>query len=117
MPLPVSFARAAGFFGILAIILLSLVPGSHRPHTGLPGGAEHFAAYCLTAFFLALGFRPLAHRIGLAIGLSLLAASMEVLQHFVHGRHPAIHDALASSLGGFLGLALGSLLIGFAAQA
>ena len=51
-----TIARAAGFFGVLAIIVLSLVPGTYRPHTGLPGVAEHFIAYCSTAFAFALGF-------------------------------------------------------------
>jgi hypothetical protein len=68
-------ARAAGFCGVLGIIILSLVPGVDRPHTGLPGEVEHFIAYGLTASALALGFRPLAFRVVLAIGLSLLAGS------------------------------------------
>jgi VanZ family protein len=112
----VIIARAAGFLGVLAIIVLSLVPGALRPHTGLPGEAEHFLAYCLTAFALAFGFRPAVYRLGLALGLTLLAGSMEIFQHFVPGRHPAIADALASSLGGLLGLTLGSLLFELAAQ-
>jgi hypothetical protein len=51
-----TIARAAGFFGVLAIIVLSLVPGAYRPHTGLPGVAEHFIAYYSTGF---LSFTPL----------------------------------------------------------
>jgi hypothetical protein len=43
-------APLAGFAGIAAITILSLVPGSERPHTGLPGHAEHFAAYACTGF-------------------------------------------------------------------
>jgi VanZ family protein len=112
----IAIGRAAGFCGIIGIIVLSLLPGTYRPHTGLPGEAEHFIAYCLTAFALALGFRPLAYRVGLAIGLSLLAGSMEVLQHFVPGRHPAATDAIVSGLGGLLGLALGGLLLELATQ-
>jgi VanZ family protein len=110
-------ARASGFLGVLAIIVLSLVPGSYRPHTGLPNEAEHFIAYCLTALALAFGFRPVVFRVVLASGLTLLAGTMEVLQHFVPGRHPAIADAIASSLGGLLGLALGGLLFELATQA
>ena len=113
----VTVARAAGFCGVLAIILLSLVPGPDRPHTGLPGEAEHFAAYCLTGLAFAAGVRPLAFRIVLAAGLTLLAGSMEVLQHFVPGRHPAAADAIASSLGALTGIALGGLLFGLAALA
>jgi hypothetical protein len=70
-----NIARAAGFFGVLAIIVLSLVPGTYRPHTGLPGVAEHFIAYCSTAFAFALGFRSSASRVVIALALTLLAGS------------------------------------------
>jgi VanZ family protein len=111
-----TIARAAGFFGVLAIIVLSLVPGTYRPHTGLPK-AEHFIAYYSTAFAFALGFRSRASRVVIAHGLTLLAGSMEVLQLWVPGRHPGIIDAVVSSLGGLLGIALGGLVLGLAAQA
>ncbi|HUB63983.1 MAG TPA: VanZ family protein [Methylocella sp.] len=113
----VGLARAAGFLGVLGIIVLSLVPGAVRPHTGLPGAVEHFLAYALTASALSFGFRPLAYRIVFAAGLALLAGLMEILQHFVPGRHPAAADAFVSSLGGLFGLALGSLLRELAVQA
>ena len=45
-------------FGVLAISVLSLVPGTYRPHIGLPGVAEHFIAYYSTAFAFALGPPP-----------------------------------------------------------
>ncbi len=37
--------RLAGVTGVFLIVVLSLVPGSYRPHTGAPGGLEHFFAY------------------------------------------------------------------------
>jgi VanZ family protein len=46
-----------------------------------------------------------------------LAGSMEVLQLWVPGRHSAIIDAVFSSLGGLLGIALGELLLVLATQA
>jgi hypothetical protein len=101
-----TIARAAGFFGVLAIIVLSLVPGTYRPHTGLPGVAEHFIAYCLTAFAFALGFRSSASRVVIALVLTLLAGSMEVLQLWVPGRLVDIRRRIA----------LGGLLLVLAAQ-
>ena len=98
-----TISRVAGFFGVLAIIVLSLVPGIDRPHTGLPGVAEHFIAYYSTAFAFALGFRSTASRVVIALGLTPLAGSMEVLQLWVPGRDSAIIDAIVSSLGGRLG--------------
>lgn len=102
MPFLLAISRMAGFFGFLAIIALSLVPGIDRPHTGLPGVAEHFIAYSSTGFAFALGFRSKASRVVIALGLTLLAGSMEVLQLWVPGRHSAISDAAVSSLGGLL---------------
>ena len=109
-------ARVIGLFCILAIIVLSLVPGVDRPHTGLPGKVEHFIAYCSTGTLFALGFWSIGSRVVIALGLTLLAGSMEILQMWVPGRHPAIVDAVASSMGGLLGIALGGLLLGLAAQ-
>jgi hypothetical protein len=112
-----TIARAGGFFGILAVIVLSLVPGTYRPHTGLPGEAEHFIAYYSTAFAFAFGFRSKASRFVIALGLTLLAGSMEVLQLWVAGRNSAIIDAVVSSLGGLLGIVMGGLLLGLATGA
>jgi hypothetical protein len=94
-----TIARAAGFFGVLAIIVLSLVPGTYRPQL-VPSEAEHFIAYYSTAFAFALGFRSRASRVVIVLGLTLLAGSMEVLQLWVPGRHSAIIDAVVSRLGG-----------------
>ncbi|WP_407339356.1 VanZ family protein [Methylocapsa polymorpha] len=102
-----TLAKTVGFLGILAIIVLSLLPGSDRPHTGLPGKAEHFIAYCFTASALAFGFRSRASWVVIAIGVTLLAGSMEILQLWVPGRHSDIGDAFVSSLGGLLGIVLG----------
>ena len=111
-----TIARVIGLFCVLAIIILSLIPGVVRPHTGLPGKVEHFIAYCSTGTVFALGFWSIGSRVVIALGLTLLAGSMEILQMWVPGRHPAIADALASSMGGLLGIVLGGLLLGLAAQ-
>jgi VanZ family protein len=108
-------ARAAVLFGVLAIIALSLVPGINRPHTGLPGKAEHFIAYCATASTFALGFCSRTSRVMIALGLMLLAGLMEILQLWVPGRHPAIGDAVVSGTGALFGIAVGALLLSLAA--
>ncbi|SFK60765.1 hypothetical protein [Methylocapsa palsarum] len=113
----VFFARIAGVLGVLAIVVLSLVPGSQRPHTWLPGKAEHFVAYCGTASALALGFPAAACRIAAASCLAFLAGAMEVLQRSVHGRHAAFSDALVSALGGVFGVVIGAILYAAAARA
>jgi hypothetical protein len=51
----ISWVRALAITSLLAILVLSLVPGAFRPHTMiLPPGFEHVAAYAVAAFFLGL---------------------------------------------------------------
>jgi hypothetical protein len=59
VPLLMRAARIVGWAGIAAMTVLSLVPGSERPHTNLPGMAEHFVAYACTGFALSLAYRGL----------------------------------------------------------
>ena len=94
----------------------SLYCRSSRAPIDLTLACRAFIAYCSTAFAFALGFRSSASRIVIALVLTLLAGSMEVLQLWVPGRHSAIIDAVFSSLGGLLGIALGGLLLVLAAQ-
>jgi hypothetical protein len=78
---------------VALLIVLSLVPGTDRPQTGLPGGWEHFVAYAGTAMIAMLTYRR----------ASLLSSMLEVLQNFVPGRAPAVMDAVFSTAGGALG--------------
>ncbi len=105
-----SIARPLAWACVVAIAVLSLVPGDTRPHTGLPGRAEHFIAYAGTAFFFALGYRGLHQRILALIGLAIASGAFEVLQSFVPGRSASSLDALASTSGAAFGLLLGAIL-------
>jgi hypothetical protein len=69
-----SLFRVAGLTGTLTLVVLSLLPGSERPHTGLPGQLEHVIAYCATAVFLGLGYSTARARVGVVLFLALLAA-------------------------------------------
>ena len=97
---------------VVAIAVLSLLPGGDRPHTGLPGRAEHFIAYAGTGFLFALGYSDLRHRFMAWAGLAIASCVFEVLQNFVPGRSPSPLDALASTSGLTLGLVLGAILSG-----
>ena len=98
-------ARAAGWIGVAAIVVLSTLPGSERPHTGAPGQMEHVLAYFMTASALATGYQRRDTRLKLLLGLMLLAEAMECAQLFIPGRNAAIGDFLASSLGALIGVA------------
>lgn len=72
----------AGYIGLLGSVILTLIPGSLRPHTGSGGLVEHLIAYFLAAVAWGLGCRTT--RAVLLVGLVLTggAAVLELLQHF-----------------------------------
>jgi len=106
----VSIARPLAWACVVVIAVLSLVPGDARPHTGLPGRAEHFIAYAGTGFLFSLAYCGLRQRMLALISLAIASGAFEVLQNFVPGRSPSPLDALASTSGLAFGLILGSIL-------
>ena len=103
-------ARIVGWAGIAAITVLSLVPGSERPHTNLPGMAEHFAAYACTGFALSLAYRGLRERLIFLAALGAASGVFEILQIWIPGRGCEIEDAVVSTIGLTTGLLLGAAL-------
>lgn len=97
---------AAGVVGILAILVLSLVPGDLRPHVVASDHLEHVLSY----FLVMSAFGLLAGSIRLPLAAAVLLASVagltEALQRYVPGRHAHMADALSSGLGILLGLLL-----------
>ena len=103
--------RTLAWACVLAIAVLSLLPGTLRPHTTvLPGVAEHFIAYAGTGFFFALSYCGLRERLFAWIALAIASGVFEILQNFVPGRSPSPLDALASTSGLTLGLVSGVIL-------
>jgi VanZ family protein len=99
--------RVATWLCVILIVVLSLVPGQDRPHTGLAGHGEHFIAYAGTGMIAMLSYhRPL----WTIVGLSLLSSVLEILQNFVPGRSPAVLDMIFSSAGGTTGVGMAVLL-------
>jgi hypothetical protein len=103
----IRLSQLAGITGVCLIVVLSLIPGSYRPHTGAPEGFEHFFAYGLTAVALALGWRSWAQSVLIIIvGLFVLACGLELAQFIVPGRSSDLGTALVSGLGGLCGVLL-----------
>jgi VanZ family protein len=103
--------RLALGFCLIAVVVLSLVPGEMRPHTGAPGEFEHFIAYMGTGLFIAARYRSLRARLALWASTAALSFVLEFVQNFVPGREPNIFHALSSSSGLTLGVVLGGLAI------
>lgn len=85
------------------IIVLSLLPGQERPHTGYSGNLEHLVAYVGTAGVTALAFRSVAP-VWLVLSFAGASALMEIAQLYIPGRSSGLDNLLASSLGATLGV-------------
>jgi hypothetical protein len=82
--------RGLAWFGILAIVTLSVVPSSLRPVTGLEHQFEHFLAFALVAGIFAIGYRlPLMKLLVLAL---LFCGGIELLQLPLATRHARLSD-------------------------
>jgi VanZ family protein len=102
--------RTVGWACIVVIVVVSLVPGDARPDTGLPGQIDHIISYCGTAGLLGLGYPAANSRFGTIVMLTSLAATLELAQRWIPGRHPQFIDFAASVVGTCLGM-LGAVVV------
>jgi VanZ family protein len=104
--------RLAGWIGLAAIVVLSLMPGLERPRhaLGLAGHHEHLLAYILTAGAFGLGYLKTTTRCALFAMLVFCAALLETLQLWVPGRTAKLIHFGASSMGAGFGLMAAALV-------
>jgi len=94
-----SFFRYLGLGSLIAIGVLSEVPGELRPHIFAVSQLEHVVAYFAAALLLALGFWNHRNVLLLSLALPLYAAVLEIAQMFIPGRNSEFIDFFASSGG------------------
>ena len=97
--------RLAGWFCVVVLAYLSLVPHDMEVRTTLVPGVEHLIAYAATAGLLTLGY-PGRRVLRVAAALILYSAALELLQSFSPGRHPGLDGFVWSGLGALAGAAL-----------
>jgi hypothetical protein len=102
-------ARPAAFLAVGVILVLSLVPGGMRPHTGATGNLEHAVAYALTALVAGIAWRGVLGWRG-PVAFTILAGLLEVAQIFVPGRSAGVDNWAASTCGAVIGIAVASAL-------
>lgn len=98
--------------GWLAIVVLSVIPGSIRPHSGAGGYYEHFTAYFIVVAIGCLALRTGAGRIGIGILLTLTAGILEIVQLVIPGRNAELSGFTSASLGTWGAIALVSVILG-----
>lgn len=101
-------ARTAGWLGIVAITVLSLVPAGLRPQTGVPHKLEHFAIFALTGFAFGLGYSRRFLLVTLA--LVLFTGAIELAQLLVPSRHARLIDFVVDVVAMCIGVAAGSVI-------
>jgi len=92
----VRIAKIASWTLAAAIIILSVVPPSLRPETGVPHEIEHFMMYAVTGFAFGVAYE--LRYVTLAIFLVLFAGLVEIAQLFVPGRHARLSDFIVDAL-------------------
>lgn len=85
-----ALARALASIGILAIIVLSVVPSIDRPVTGAGQGVEHFLAFGLVAGMFSIGYR--LSLIQLLLLALVFCGVVELLQVPLPTRHARVSD-------------------------
>src|SRR5215831_7981632 len=83
-------ARAIAWVGIVAIIVLSVVPADERPVTAAGPSFEHFAIFAVTAGAFALGHQLSLGR--LVLVAILFCGGIELLQVPLPTRHARVSD-------------------------
>jgi VanZ family protein len=100
--------RGLAWFGILAVVILSVVPANERPVTGAGQTFEHFAAFALVAGTFAIGYRlSLMRLLSLAF---LFCGGIELLQVPLPTRHARLSDFVIDFFGS--SLAIGLVFVG-----
>src|SRR6266480_952452 len=99
-----SVVRGLAWFGILAVVILSVVPSSERPVTGTGQWFEHFAAFALVAGTFAMGYRLSLMR--LLLLAFLFCGAIELLQVPLPTRHARLSDLVIDYLGSCFAIGL-----------
>jgi len=96
--------RALAWFGIAAIVVLSVVPADERPVTGTGQDFEHLTAFGLVAGMFAIGYSFALTR--LLLMALLFCGGIELLQVPLPTRHARVSDFAIDLLGSYLAIGL-----------
>jgi VanZ family protein len=96
--------QVAAWLLAIAIVVLSVVPPSHRPITDTSHNVEHFAIFWATGLAFGSGYpgRPFV----LAIALTISCGAIEIAQQWVPGRHARVSDFIVDAAAGLIGLGI-----------
>lgn len=85
----------------LAILVGSLLPSMPGPALKFSDKLQHFLAYVALALVFAAAFSR-RHWLGIALGLAMFGAAIELLQWWLPGQRSAEWGDMAANLGGIV---------------
>ena len=105
----IHISRLAAWVLVAVIALISLVPPTLRPETGLPNNFEHLAIFAAAGAAFGFGYSRRPNL--LIVYLVIFAGAIELTQTLVPGRHARLSDFIvdAASLG--VSVMVGSMLV------
>jgi glycopeptide antibiotics resistance protein len=87
---------------LVGLLLVTIVPASERPLTGLQHDIEHWVAFFIAGFCFALAFElPIPRTLSAAVAFTL---SLECLQIPLASRHARFEDFIVDTIGICLGI-------------
>ena len=99
-----SLTRMAAWVTIFTIIVLSVVPGSMRPHIFGNDSAEHLAAYFIAGALFASGYPRPMQLLFSGVLLAICAGSLEFVQLWIPARTASTGEFALSAIGASVGL-------------
>lgn len=98
------YLRVLAVLLLAGLVLITIVPASERPVTGLQHDIEHALAFMTAGLCFALAFEmPTTWMVGAAVAFTL---ALECLQIPLPSRHARLEDFIVDTIGICLGLVL-----------
>ena len=103
------FLRALAWLLVIGLVVVSVVPASERPDTGVQHDYEHFIAFGFVGFIFALAYsqRPFV----LFPSAILFAAALELMQIPLPTRHARLGDFFTDALAACIGIGFAHLSV------
>ena len=101
--------RMVAWLAVMAVIVLSVVPGSVRPHVLGNDRVEHFVAYLIVGSLFAIGYVR-SHLLSSGLMLTICAGALELAQLLIPGRLASPRDFIVSATGAWIGFLAGAAI-------
>lgn len=102
----VRLARMGARLTALTIVVLSVVPGTMRPHLLGNDYFEHFIAYFVTGSLFAIGYPRPIQWLSSGVLLAICAGLLEFVQLWIPGRTADVGGFVTAAVGAWVALVI-----------